>query len=260
MSAAYLWAAFEHPFLSPMNAGLGMSHINFNRNTLGSIMDPSSLAMGNRIRFAGQTGRRFNLKPLSHQSFVGGIPSRWGSFATGIQTFGIKQYKESTISIAFGRQIKKGFNGGVAINAYSLSIPNYGSASTFGISLAWQVNLNDNIQWGTILHNMNGPTIGKSEDSLPQLILTALSFHPTKRISVQIEWEQDTVFEGQLKSGFSFQPKTWLTLHSGFVSGTGQVTGAIGVHFYKVNINYAMANHPHLGPSHWMGFTIPLGK
>ena len=50
MSAVYLWAAFEHPFLSPMNAGLGMSHINFNRNILGSIMDPASLTMGSKIR------------------------------------------------------------------------------------------------------------------------------------------------------------------------------------------------------------------
>ena len=243
-----------------MNAGLGMSHINFNKNILGSIMDPASLAMGHQIRFAGQTGQRYNLKPLSHQNFAGEIPSRWGNFALGIQTFGIKQYKESTFSLAYGRRIKQKLLGGVTVNMYSLSIPNYGSATTVGISLAWQVNLNDNIRWGTILHNINGPTIGKSKDPLPQLILSALSFHPTKKISIQIEWEQDTAFAGHLKTGFSFQPKDWLSLHTGFISGTGQVTGAIGVNFHQVNINYAMANHPQLGPSHWMGFSIPLGQ
>ena len=58
MSAVYLWAAFEHPFLSPMNAGLGMSHINFNRNILGSIMDPASLAIDSQIRFAGQVKKK----------------------------------------------------------------------------------------------------------------------------------------------------------------------------------------------------------
>ncbi|MBL7010574.1 MAG: hypothetical protein ISR82_05085 [Candidatus Marinimicrobia bacterium] len=237
-----------------------MSHINFNKNILGSIMDPASLAMGHQIRFAGQTGQRYNLKPLSHQNFAGEIPSRWGNFALGIQTFGVKQYKESTFSLAYGRRIKQKLLGGVTVNMYSLSIPNYGSATTVGISLAWQVNLNDNIRWGTILHNINGPTIGKSKDPLPQLILSALSFHPTKKISIQIEWEQDTAFAGHLKTGFSFQPKDWLSLHTGFISGTGQVTGAIGVNFHQVNINYAMANHPQLGPSHWMGFSIPLGQ
>ncbi len=223
-------------------------------------MDPASLAMGHQIRFAGQTGQRYNLKPLSHQNFAGEIPSRWGNFALGIQTFGVKQYKESTFSLAYGRRIKQKLLGGVTVNMYSLSIPNYGSATTVGISLAWQVNLNDNIRWGTILHNINGPTIGKSKDPLPQLILSALSFHPTKKISIQIEWEQDTAFAGHLKTGFSFQPKDWLSLHTGFISGTGQVTGAIGVNFHQVNINYAMANHPQLGPSHWMGFSIPLGQ
>lgn len=223
-------------------------------------MDPASLAMGHQIRFAGQTGQRYNLKPLSHQNFAGEIPSRWGNFALGIQTFGVKQYKESTFSLAYGRRIKQKLLGGVTVNMYSLSIPNYGSATTVGISLAWQVNLNDNIRWGTILHNINGPTIGKSKDPLPQLILSALSFHPTKKISIQIEWEQDTAFAGHLKTGFSFQPKDWLSLHTGFISGTGQVTGAIGVNFHQVNINYAMANHPQLGLSHWMGFSIPLGQ
>ena len=76
-----------------MNAGLDMSHINFNRNILGSIMDPASLAMCSKICFAGQTGQIFNLKPLSHHNFVGKIPSCFGNFALGIQIFGVKQYK-----------------------------------------------------------------------------------------------------------------------------------------------------------------------
>ena len=68
-------------------------------------MDPASLAMGSKIRFAGQIGRKFNLKPLSHHNFVGEIPSCFGNFALGIQTFGVKQYKESTVSLAYGRRI-----------------------------------------------------------------------------------------------------------------------------------------------------------
>ena len=42
-----------------MNAGLGMSHINFNRNILGSIMDPASLAIDSQIRFAGQVKKKY---------------------------------------------------------------------------------------------------------------------------------------------------------------------------------------------------------
>ena len=90
-------------------------------------MDPASLAMGSKIRFAGQTGRKFNLKPLSHHNFVGEIPSCFGNFALGIQTFGVKEYKESTVSLAYGRRIKQRLRGGVTVNMYSRSIPNYGS-------------------------------------------------------------------------------------------------------------------------------------
>ncbi|MEA1880876.1 MAG: hypothetical protein U9N31_00510 [Candidatus Marinimicrobia bacterium] len=259
-ATSVLPAAFEHTFLSPMNAGLGLSYVNFNRNILGTIMDPASLAQGNRIQFAGQTGRRFNLKPLTHQNFVGGLPTRWGHFGFGIQTFGMKQYTESTISIAFGKRLKQRVQGGFAVNMYSLSIPDYGSATSVGISLAWHIDLNGWIQWGTILHNINKPAIGVTKDFLPQIIITALSFHPTKNISTQLEWEQDTIYQGHLKAGFSFKPRKWLMVHTGFVSGTGQVTGAIGLNIYQFNLNYAMANHPNLGPSHWMGFNIPLGK
>ena len=138
---------FQTP-ISLMNAGLGMSHINFNRNILESIMDPASLAMVSKICFADQTGQKFNLKPLSHHNFAGEIPNRFGNFALGIQTFGIKQYKESTVSFAYGRRIKQRLRGGVNVNIYFLSITNYGSATTMGISLAWQINLNNNIRWG----------------------------------------------------------------------------------------------------------------
>ena len=223
-------------------------------------MDPASLAQGNRIQFAGHTGRRYNLKPLTHHSFVGNLPTRWGQFALGIQSFGMKQYSESTVSMAYGRRLRQRLKGGLTVNVYSLSIPGYGSASSVGFSLAWQVDLNDQIQWGTILHNMNGPTIGQAKDPLPQIIVSALSFHPTKTISAQIEWEQDTAFGGQLKAGFSFKPKSWLLIHTGFVTGTGQITAAVGLNFYRFNFNYAMANHPNLGPSHWMGFNLPLGR
>ena len=127
---------FQTPIF-PMNAGLGMSHINFNRNILESIMDPASLAMVSKIRFVDQTGRKFNLKLLSHHNFVGEIPICFGNFALGIQTFGIKQYKESTVPFAYGRRIKQRLRVGVNVNIYFLSTPNYGSATTMGISLSW---------------------------------------------------------------------------------------------------------------------------
>lgn len=237
-----------------------MSYINFNGHILGAIMDPASLASGNRVQVAGQTGRRFNLKPLTHHIFAGNLPTRWGNFALGIQSFGMKQYGEATVSLAYGKRLKQRLKGGLAVNVYSLSIPDYGAGTAIGISLAWLADLNDHIQWGTILYNINGPKIGTAKDPLPQLIITALSFNPTKRLSAQIEWEQDTAYEGHLKAGFSFKPNDWLLIHTGFVSGTGQVTGAIGLNFYQFNLNYAMANHQNLGPSHWMGFSLPLGR
>ena len=218
-------AAFEHTLFSPMNAGLGLSYVNFNRSILGMIMDPASLPRGNKLKFAGQIGRKFNLKPLSHHSFAGGLATRWGHLGMGIQSFGMKQYAESTISIMLGKQLKQYLSGGLAVNIYSLSVSDYGSAASVGISLAWHVDLNDRIQWGTILHNINKPTVGAAKDALPQLIVTALSFNPTKNISAQLEWEQDTIYKGQLKAGFSFTPGKWVTIHTGFVSGTGQATG-----------------------------------
>ncbi|MBT3675469.1 MAG: hypothetical protein HON84_00835 [Candidatus Marinimicrobia bacterium] len=259
-ATGYLPAAFEHTFLSPLNVGLGFSYINFSNNILGTIMDPASFGQEDRFQLAGQTGRRFNLKPLTHNSFAGSIPTRWGHFGLGIQSFGMKQYSESTMSLIYGKRLKKRLKAGIAVNVYSLSIPDYGSTNTVGVSLAWQVQLNDRVHWGTILHNLNNPVIGDVKEPLPQLIITALSFTATKKISAQIEWEQDTTYEGQLKAGFKFQPIEWLLIHTGFVSGTGQVTGAIGLNFYRIKLNYAMANHPNLGPSHWMGFHIPLGR
>jgi len=112
-------------------------------------MDPASLTMGSKIRFAGQTGRKFNLKPLSHHNFVGEIPSRFGNFALGIQTFGVKQYKESTVSLAYGRRIKQ------RLRMISHSSHSQGVKILFNISNASKLGLKIRVNYLDFSFNSN---------------------------------------------------------------------------------------------------------
>jgi len=255
-----LSASFEHLTQPPLNVGLGLSYYNIFSNPAGSFMDPASSANQNNLQVSILSGQKFNLRQLTHHSVAAAFPIKGNGMAIGLRSFGTKQYRESIFSMGYGHKIKNRMSIGISTNLYALSIPGYGAAQSLGTSLSWHIQVTNQIKWGTILHNINGPTIGQSNDALPQLIISTIVFQPIRPVTVLLEWEQDTDYSSQIKSGFSIQPKPWLQIQTGYISNTGQMTGAIGLKFYSININYALANHPELGPSHWMEFHFPFRR
>ncbi len=223
-------------------------------------MDPASLSNQNNLQVSILSGQKFNLRQLTHHSAAAAFPVKGHGMSVGLQSFGTKQYRESVFSFGYGYNIKDRMGVGIAANYYALSIPGYGADQSFGTTLSWHIQVTNQIKWGTILHNFNKPTIGQSQNALPQLIVSTIIFQPIRPVAILLEWEQDTEFSKQVKAGFSVQPISWLHIQTGYISGTGQITGAVGLRLYSININYALANHPELGPSHWMEFHLPFGR
>jgi hypothetical protein len=226
--------------------GLGLSYFNIFSNPAGSFMDPASSANQNNLQVSLLSGKKFNLRQLTHHSVAAAFP--------------IKGHGMAIFSMGYGHKIKNRMSIGISTNLYALSIPGYGAAQTLGTTLSWHIQVTNQIKWGTILHNINSPTIGQSNDPLPQLIISTIVFQPIRTVTVLLEGEQDTDYSSQIKVGFSIQPKSYLRIQTGYISSTGQMTGAIGLKFYSININYALANHPELGPSHWMEFHFPFRR
>lgn len=253
---AWVGAAFEYAPSDPRNIGQGMVIINFSQGFSGSMQDPASLADITRIGLSFNGGVLFRMKNLGHEAGNLVLPLNLGTLGVGFSSFGNQLYAESQIILGWGQRVHHRVMVGVGINYYSLSVRDYGSASSFGLTLAWHIQLGPQLFWGGILKNINSPTIGYEKEALPQIIVSGLYVPFSEFISAQIEWEQDTLYDGWLKFGVRLYPLPWLTLATGYASG--RMTAGVGLQLKYVFFDYSFVTHPHLGFSQWVGVSIPL--
>jgi hypothetical protein len=257
---SFLSGAFEHLPRSPQNVGQGAAALNFNGGIPGTYVDPASLPAGRSGGFAFQGGYQFGLRALKHWSGISVFHTRLAPIGIGITSFGNPAYSETTVGLYSGYSWGERIRWGVEANLYTLSIRDYGSDAVVGFTVAWHVRLFPQVEWGTILRNVNTPGIGLNADPLPQNIISGFLIEIQPNLNVQLEWEQDTAYKGEMKYGVFYQFRPWLSLTSGFCNRTGQFTAAMNFQISHLSISYAIVTHPQLGNSQWVGIAVPLVK
>ena len=256
--STYLSAAFEHYPSNSAAVGSGLLTVNIYANAIGVFSDPASVTLFKKRNFAISSGHRFGLRLLQHHSTAIAQPIKKGFIAVGASYFGDKLYGETIWCLAMGRKISDKLNIGMGLMVYDLQIKNYGTTKNLGINMGWRMKLNETLQWRGIWRNINGPTIGKSKDAIPQIIVSALVYNPLPKATVVIEWEQDTLYESRLKFGGEFKLLPWVVIYTGHASSPNQTTAGLGIIYKHLNINYAVSTHSHLDLSHWFGVGLTI--
>lgn len=256
--STYLSAAFEHYPTNPAAVGSGLLNVNIYANAIGVFSDPVSVTAFKKRNFAISSGKRFGLNLLRHHSTAIAQPIKKGFIAVGASFFGDKLYGETIWCLAMGRKLSDKLNIGMGLMIYDLQIKNYGNASSLGINVGWRMELNESLHWRGIWRNINGPTIGKSKDEIPQVIVSALVYNPIPKTTIAMEWEQDTSYESRLKFGGEFKLFPWVVIHTGHASSPNQTTAGLEIFYKQLNINYAVSSHSHLDLSHWFGVGLTI--
>lgn len=256
--STYLSAAFEHYPTNPAAVGSGLLNVNIYANAIGVFSDPVSVTAFKKRNFAISSGKRFGLNLLRHHSTAIAQPIKKGFIAVGASFFGDKLYGETIWCLAMGRKLSDKLNIGMGLMIYDLQIKNYGNASSLGINVGWRMELNESLHWRGIWRNINGPTIGKSKDEIPQVIVSALVYNPRPKTTIVMEWEQDTSYKSRLKFGGEFKLFPWVVIHTGHASSPNQTTAGLEIFYKQLNINYAVSSHSHLDLSHWFGVGLTI--
>ncbi len=256
--STFLFAAFEHYPSNPAAVGSGLLNVNIYAHAIGVFSDPASVTAFKKRNVAISSGKRFGLNLLRHHSTAIAQPFKKGFIAVGASFLGDKLYGETIWCLAMGRSLSDKLNIGMGIMVYDLQIKNYGSASSVGINIGWRMELNESLRWRGIWRNINRPTIGKSKDAIPQVIVSALVYNPIPKATLVMEWEQDTSYKSRLKFGGAFKLLQWVVIHTGHASYPGQTTAGLEIFYKHLNINYAVSSHSHLDLSHWFGVGLTI--
>lgn len=257
---SFLFGAFEYLPRAPLNVGEGAAGLNFSGGIAGMYLDPASLTSSPGNGFAFQGGRQFGLRALQHQSGVGILQTKLIPLGFGFTSFGNRSYSEVSFGFFTAHQLGEKIQWGIEANLYSLAIRNYGSDAALGLTVAWHMKLFPQVEWGTILRNITNPTIGREVEPLPQIIISGFLLEAHRNLNIQVEWEQDTAYKGELKYGVLFKLKPWFSVSTGFRNRTGQFSAALELQLNYLSLSYATVTHPQLGISQWIGIAVPLVK
>ena len=89
--------------------------------------------------------RRFLNSPINNISGAIAAPVGFGTFALTINSFGIENYQEQKIGLAYARKLLNGLSIGAQFDYLSTNIPQYGNAGVFTFEVGMQAKLLNNL-------------------------------------------------------------------------------------------------------------------
>lgn len=259
LSISLLWAAFERVPQGPLNVGSGFTTPVVGLSELDFLTHPASLARIEHTGFSVLYSSPFQLTALDQYTLSIALPSRLTNWGIAFSSLGKGIYRETTVSVGTGRTVGQHMEMGVLVNAHELSIKNYGTSRTVGISLSVTYGLTETIRWSLLYRNLNSPKLGQSREFLPQVVVTAFDFSPTPSLITAVELERDLEFRTRYKFGVRWQPLDVVAVATGFASHPGQVTGGVSFEVEPWGqISYGIATHPELAISQVFAIRLTL--
>lgn len=214
--------------------------------------------MGERTLSVSATPKPFGLAELSSVDIAFLQPFKPGSLVMTASVFGSDLYREITASLSAGGSLSKRFELGVSFTLYALSIRNYGSAWSLGLTAGVLLRLTESVTLGVCAENLNAPTIGAVKEPLPQSMHAGISYRPLPDFMIAADVGKDLQFAADLSIGFEYAPVEALVLRAGTTLDPSTYTAGVGIRTAILRLDYALSAHSDIGLSHGFSLTLIL--
>ncbi len=175
------------------------------------------------------------------------------------------QFSYSTwqFMLAYGRQLDKGYNLGVALKIVNQSLDN-NSAYGFGVDLSFYKNIYKKISGGILFQDLLAPRLRLDErlDVTPMTVSAGIGIKDVAlgqgfrhRAGIDLEKTEDRSIK--LHLGVESSYNDYLFLRAGY--DRDNLSFGIGVNYHKVRFDYAYKFLNDLTDSHRLGLSIKLG-
>jgi hypothetical protein len=172
--------------------------------------------------------------------------SKSGVFGLQIQQFGLEDYTEQKIGLAYARKLAGKFSLGAKIDLLHTRISEYGSQTALTFELGMQSALSKKL---TVAAHVFSPLEVKvSEDySIPSVLNLGLAYKSSEKLWLTLEAEKDIDHPVAVKAGLEYFATPVFSLRLG--GGTGPTLVSFGLGYKKKNwaIDVASVYHQDLG-------------
>lgn len=192
----------------------------------------------------------FGLAELRVAAVAVAHPMPFGTLVGGARTYGFDDFREKVFGIGFARPIPvsatRHLHAGLALRHTSVSIPEFMSTGTLGVSAGLLVDLVPGLTFGASATNLNRPELSPA-DPLESRLDAGLAFRPHEQALVLAAVSKDIDFPLSVRAGLEVQPVEVLFLRAGFSTEPSRFSGGVGVSLGLLRADIAAEWHDVLG-------------
>jgi hypothetical protein len=255
-------AAFDHCGISAKALSLGDASVALGDEASVLSTNPGGLGFFKKTGFQASLSRLFDLDELSEKEFYLVYPFKSFSFGGGTYIFGkTDYYQEMVLTLAFGYELKDYLSFGSNLKYMRVSFsPTYKALSAWGTDFGAIFKFDDKVQFGMVLKNFNQPKLLDNSDDLPTIFSSGIAVFPYEEVNLVFGFSYDKRYKGQLHFGQEVKLIKNLPLRFGIQTSPARYAFGVGFNFDKMDVDYAYLNHPVLGGSHKVSFSLSWGS
>lgn len=255
-----LLAGFDNFQVSARSLAMGGTYVALSNTADALFVNPGGLSQitGTEISFFYQ--KPFGLDDINIGSVTASFPFLRTRLNMGVLTLGNSLYKEQVFLLAYSKGHQGKIYYGVGLKYQSVKIDTYGSKGTLGLDIGLVAPINQQLSLGFVAKNINRPSIGKSQEKLPQTLNMGVALYPHARMILNLEIYKDVRFEREIRLGVEFKAFDSLSLRTGTANNPNRFSAGFGIHISRFTLDYAFFTHNDLGLTQQMSFSIHLGK
>lgn len=194
------------------------------------------------------TERRFMLKELGLFSGAVVIPTTSGNFGWRGDYFGSAAYHQSSVGLAYARELGSKVALGTQFNYYTLKSAGYGRASAIAFNAGILLRVSPQLNAGLQVSNPVGASWGnKGLERIPATYSAGLGYDASKQVFIGLEVEKREDQPVGVNAGLHYAVAEKLVIRTGFCSAAQLYHLGFGVALNHFWMGVTVSVHPYLG-------------
>lgn len=257
----FSFGAFEERPGSARGLGLAGATSSLSSESSHLLSNPASTGLFSKKEIQVSWSKLFGLDELSQGDLYLTLPlNKRLTLGAGYNIFGkTDYYKENLLVIGFGIQMSEHLSLGTNLKYFQLSFPPpYGDFKTLGLDLGSIYKIDEKVQIGLALRNINQPELIKNSDRIPFSYSAGISLYPYKYVLLAAELYQTKSEKEELRFGQEINVFRNLALRFGMKTSPACYSLGTGLELQNLRFDYGYLSHPVLGGSHKVTLSFSL--
>jgi hypothetical protein len=183
-----------------------------------------------------------------------------GNIGLGISSYGGDLFNQQNIGIGIARKLGLA-SLGVKVNYFQTNIEGFGRNATPILELGGVAEISPQLLFGAHIYNLTRSRLSKvSQDHLPMVVKTGLSYRPATFLMINVEAEKEILLDPQVKVGLEYGIQEKLWARTGINTHPNNLFFGIGFRPKNFIVDYALSQHLQLGFTHHFSFNYLWNK